>query len=301
MSLKSFINKRLHPFKVFREMLDVKEAEINARISELREETLRDRAIHCTEQGISDEKYCEHELIVSLTTHGRRIYDVCLAIESIMQGSLLPNRLILWLSEDFKGKPLPRTLQNQMKRGLEIRYCKDIGPYTKLVPSIKHFPNAVIVTIDDDIFYSQEMLEGLLLSYLSKPHAIHAYRIHNMTFDENGNLKSYMDWQFEVSCAEHPFFTGCGGVLYPPNSLPKETLNEEVFMSICQYADDVWFNAMAKMNNTKIVKVDTHSSNNVDYRPLVHIQERGLCEENTNPLSCRNDEQIKAVFLKYNL
>lgn len=301
MSFKSFIYKRLHPFKVFREMLDVKEAEINARICELREETLRDRAIHCTEQGISDEKYCEHELIVSLTTHGRRIYDVCLAIESIMQGSLLPNRLILWLSEDFKEKPLPRTLQNQIKRGLEIRYCKDILSYKKLIPSLSLFPNAVVVTIDDDLIYSQEMLEGLLLSYLNEPNAIHAYRIHNMTFDENGDLKSYMDWQFEASVADYPFFTGGGGTLYPPNSLPKETLNEEVFMSICQYADDVWFNAMAKMNKTKIVKVDTHSSNNVDYRPLMHIQERGLCEENTNPLSCRNDEQIKAVFLKYNL
>lgn len=301
MSLKSFIYKRLHPFKVFREMLETKETEVAAKIKELREEALRDRAIHCNEKGVSDEKYCEHELIVSLTTYGRRIYDVCLAIESIMQGSLLPNRLILWLDENLKGNPLPRTLQNQMKRGLEIRYCKDIGPYTKLVPTIKHFPNAVIVTIDDDMIYSQEMLEGLLLSYLSEPNAIHAYRIHNMTFDEEGGLKSYMDWQFEVSVAEHPFFTGCGGVLYPPHSLPNEILNEEVFMGICQYADDVWFNAMAKLNDTKIVKVDTRSSKNVEYMPLLKVQEKGLSEENTNPYSCRNDEQIKAVFSRYNL
>lgn len=301
MSLKSFIYKRLHPFKVFREILDAKEAKITTKFYEMREEILRDRAIHCVEQGISGEKYCEYELIVSLTTHGRRIYDVCLAIESIMQGSLLPNRLILWLSKDLKGKPLPCTLQNQMKRGLEIQYVTDIGPYTKLIPAIKYFPNAVVVTIDDDMIYSQEMLEGLLLSYLSEPNAIHAYRIHNMTFEENGDLKSYMDWKFEVSRAEHPFFTGCGGVLYPPNSLPKETLNEEVFMDICQYADDVWFNAMAKLNNTKIIKVDTRSSKQVVYVPLVDVQESGLSEENTNPLSCRNDEQIKAVFTKYNL
>lgn len=266
-----------------------------------RENSLRDTAIHCTERGISDEKYCEHELIVSLTTHGRRIYDVCLAIESIMQGSLLPNRLILWLGENFQNKPLPRTLQNQMKRGLEIRYCKDIGPFTKLVPALKQFPNAVIVTIDDDMIYSQEMLEGLLLSYLSEPNAIHAYRIHNMTYDENGCLKSYINWQLEASVIEHPFFTGVGGVLYPPFTLHVEVMKENVFLQICKYADDVWFNAMAMLNNTRIVKVDSHSKKNIDYVPLLNVQETGLSEENTNPNSCRNDEQIKAVFAKYNL
>lgn len=277
-------------------MMDAKVAEVTASINEMREYTLRDSAIHCTVQGISDEKYCDHELIVSLTTHGRRIYDVCLAVESIMQGSMLPNRIILWLGEEFQDIVLPRTLQNQMKRGLEIRYCKDLGPYTKLIPALTQYPDAIIVTIDDDVIYSQEMLEGLYVSYLSNPNAIHANRIHDMTFNKDGSLKSYLDWRQEVSEAQHPFFTGCSGVLYPPSVLPTETINDQAFLQICRYADDVWFNAMAILNDVKIVKVNTCASAGVD---VMTVRELGLCKENTNHTSCRNDVQIKSVFSKY--
>ena len=52
-------------------------------------------------------------MIVTLTTFGQRLNDVYLAIESIMQGSLLPNRIILWLADDMRGKVLPVTLQNK--------------------------------------------------------------------------------------------------------------------------------------------------------------------------------------------
>lgn len=299
MKLPSCLYKRVHLFKTIREMMDSKVAEVTAIVSELRENVLRDKAIHCTELGVSQERYCEYELIVSLTTYGHRIYDVCLAIESIMQGSLLPNRIVLWLGEDFKGRTLPRALQNQVNRGLEIQFCRDMMSYKKLIPSLNRYPNAIIVTIDDDMIYSQEMLEGLFQSYQCAPQAIHANRLHNMTFSENGNLKSYLEWEQEVSVAKHPFFTTGGGVLFPPNSLPNETLNEAVFTQICGFADDVWFNAMAILNNTKIVKVETRSPKGTEYYPLISVREQGLWEENTNSNYCRNDEQIKAVFTKY--
>ena len=117
-------------------------------------EELTEKALFSKELGINREKVCEHEVIVSLTTYGKRLYDVYLPIESIMQGSLKPNRIILWISEDLKGKELPITLQRQQKRGLDIRYCKDIRSYTKLVPALKCFPNACIITIDDDLIYN---------------------------------------------------------------------------------------------------------------------------------------------------
>lgn len=304
MSLKTAISKRIHLFKTIRVMMDSRMADLDMKLVKFREDVLRDRAIHCTSRGVSDEKYCDHELIVSLTTYGQRIYDVCLAIESIMQGSLLPNKLILWLGEEFEGKVLPRTLQSQVKRGLEIKYTKDIGSYKKLIPALIQYPGSVIVTIDDDMMYTQEMLEGLLLSYMQNPTAIHANRIHEMTFDENGSLKSYLDWKQEVSYKEvisHPFFTTGGGVLFPPQSLSQETLNEAVFMDICPKADDVWLNAMAILNGTKVIKVNTNNESGEEYVPLSNVREVGLCEDNTNSLSPRNDEQIKAVFNRFGI
>lgn len=94
---------------------------------------LMTQALSCSESGTSAERYADHEIIVSLTSHGRRIFDVSVAIESIMQGTVKPNRIVLWLSEQMRGKSLPVVLQRQMARGLEVAFCKDIGSHTKLI------------------------------------------------------------------------------------------------------------------------------------------------------------------------
>jgi len=72
-------------------------------------------------------------LIVSLTTIPERIDRVYLAIETLLQQSVKPDYLILWLSEsDFSDEYLKSTnhatrrLLNQKNRGLKIELCKDI-------------------------------------------------------------------------------------------------------------------------------------------------------------------------------
>ena len=42
--------------------------------------------------GVSSDKYCDTEIVVSLTTYGRRLYDVCYTIESLMQQTCPPKQ-----------------------------------------------------------------------------------------------------------------------------------------------------------------------------------------------------------------
>lgn len=273
-------------------------------VSQNRMDYLRDKTLNSHESGISDEKCCESELVVSLTTFGKRIYDVYLAIESIMQGSIKPNRIILWLSEEeFKGKPLPRTLELQRKRGLQVEYCEDIRSYKKLIPTLKLYPDSCIVTIDDDVMCEFDVVERLLNSHLNHPNAVCACRMHEVKLDENGRLKGYLDWNWDiVKCDKASsllFPTGVGGVLYPPHCLPDEVLNEKVFMSICPYADDVWLYAMELMHGTPAVK--TYTGKKYYFVDIPSYAINSLSAQNTNAANCRNDVQIKAVFDKYQL
>lgn len=266
---------------------------------------LEDKVLNSNELGVTGEKLCENEVVVSLTTYGVRIHKVYLAIESIMQGSVKPNRIVLWLSEEeFKEKPLPVSLQKQIKRGLQIEYCSDIKSFKKLIPSLKMFPNACVVTIDDDIIYDFDLLEKLLLTHKSTPNSVCANRIHRMKLDENNMPISYINWDWCVNEYEHNklhFLTGGGGVLYPPHVFTDKVFNEEVFMDICKYADDVWFNAMLLLNNIPIIKSYTNSSCGQDYVDISEVQYVGLCHENTNAENCRNDIQINAVWKKYKI
>ncbi len=44
---------------------------------------LEDKILHSTEPGVSSERYCDHDIVISLTTYGRRLEDVCFTIESL--------------------------------------------------------------------------------------------------------------------------------------------------------------------------------------------------------------------------
>ena len=112
-----------------------------------------------------------------------------------------------------------------------------------------------------------------------------------------------MKWKAHISengAHRLNFFTGVGGVLYPPGSLDEEVYNETTFVSICEYADDVWFNAMALKKGTLVNKVYTRNSSGDDYLLNVEVQDVGLVNLNTKG-EMLNDTQIKAVFSKYDL
>ncbi len=260
-------------------------------------------ALHSQENGVIESSLEGTELIVSLTTHGRRLYEVYLAIESIMQGSVKPNRIVLWLSNDLQGEQLPLTLLNQTKRGLVVKYSEDFGPYTKLVPALTEYPDSIIVTIDDDILYPYDTLELLFSAYQKHPHCICANRIMDIKLDNHGNPTSLPLWkelEDKERISKYNFFEGVGGVLYPPHCFDSEVLNQSVFSSICPTADDVWFNCMALLSKTSVVHANHHYSR---FPLLINesVQDSALWRINNSNKNTPNDNQLRAVMKKYNL
>ena len=147
---------------------------------------LRDKTINSITQGVSTEKSCDNDVVVSLTTFGNRIHNVHLAIESIMQGTVKPNKIVLWLAEDeFKNKNLPKTLQLQQERGLEIEYCQDLRSYKKLIPSLSKYSDSCIITIDDDAMYEYDLIERLINTHIDNPDKICACRMHRIVLGKD--------------------------------------------------------------------------------------------------------------------
>lgn len=289
--LKSFVDDRLKANSIMS-------------LSDYLEFKYTQMVLHSAEMGISKEVYVPNrQIIVSLTSHGKRILDAFMAIETIMQGTIKPNRIILWLPEEEKVTSC--YLENQIKRGLEIRYVKDLGPHTKLIPALREFPEDIIVTIDDDIFYKPDMIENLLQAHYQDSSSILANRVAVMTIDNNGKLESYLKWQhinYLHDITRRNVIIGVEGCLYPPHSLSDEIFNEAAIRELCPTADDIWFTAMAILKGTNIVHVDCRYENGFAGGVAnIRMQRSGLVYLNENPRECRNDIQIRAVFNKYNL
>jgi hypothetical protein len=258
--------------------------------------------LHSREFGVAKDIYDTNELIVSLTTYGKRLSEVYLTIETIMQQTIKPNKIVLWLGDDAKKMDIPVTLKNQQKRGLEIHYCEDIGSYTKLIPSLQKFPGSIIITIDDDCLYNFDIIENLYGAYKNNPSQIYALRLHRMKIRSSHRLEKYSNWvwgyeNFDASPLNFP--TGVGGVLYPPHCFAKEVFNKDVYLSICKYADDVWFKATSLMNGFISQKAYTHNKNGNDFLINDNVQDITLAKQNND--KSMNDIQLKAVFDKYDL
>lgn len=245
-----------------------------------------------------------HRLIVSLTSYGRRVYSVYYTIISLLRQTQKPDMIILWLDdENWSAEKLPKSLKRLCKYGLTIKYCKDIKSYKKLIPTLQQYPDALIVTCDDDIYYRKDMVERLVAAYTKDPTKIYAHRAHLVSFDNLGSLQSYNFWPEEISDrkGKQVFPTSGGGTLYTKKLLYKDMCNEKLFTLLAPKADDVWNYFMGLLQHTENVVLPYKG---YIYLPLdVFYQffhrSSNLAYENYN--ECMNDVQIKAIMDYYNL
>lgn len=258
-----------------------------------------------TQRGVREEERTHPRLIVSLTSYPERMYDLHFCLYSLLNQTLKPDMVILWLArEEFPNgeNDISKKVLNLKKNGLTIKWCKNIRSYKKLIPALEEYPQDIIVTADDDIFYPQNWLEKLYTSYIKNPQNIHCHRAHKITFDKNSRIEPYQNWRKcidDKTLSFNNFSTTGGGVLYPPKCLYKDVLNEDYFTKLAPEADDIWFWAMAVMNNTKIRVIENPFNQIVYTNPA---REQRIYDETTlYSKNCAggNDEQLKAVLAQY--
>ena len=256
-----------------------------------------------SENSIVDSNRRNKELIVSLTTYNKRIYDVALVIESIGRQTIKANRVILWLDEgEFKVQNLPVTLKNLSKRGLDIRFCPNLRSYKKLVPTLELFNNADIITVDDDIIYPLDMIEDLVTASIKYPNCVVAHHVHKMVYDKKGKLMPYNDWVKDFS-EQIPSYEnvaiGVGGVFYPAGSLSPICVEHKLFERLAPNADDIWFKAMSTLNKYKTVRSNTRTGFNSRFTDIPLSQDIALF--NSNMKHGENNIQIENTFKYFKL
>lgn len=199
-----------------------------------------------------------NNIIISLTSYPARIDVVHNTIQSLLKQTLKADKVILWLAEEQfpnKEKDLPQTLLELQNNFFEIRWCNDIRSYKKLIPSLKLHPDKIIITCDDDVIYDEDCVKLLYDAYKKDSKSVWCHRGHYMLFDKNREIKPYKQWYRCINTHKPSFNilqTGVGAVLYPPKCFHSDILNEDLFMNLAYDADDIWFWAMALLNDTKV-------------------------------------------------
>lgn len=235
-------------------------------------------------------------LIVSLTSYPPRYPSLLPTLKCLLTQSMRPDLVILWVTPE-DAKQLPNNIIALKSKGLEIRkYPDDLGPYKKIIPTLQIYPDAFIVTADDDIYYERNWLKKLVQTWTGNTKQIVCHRAHKITLDDNGIPKPYTKWEHDISGptkSAHIFPTGVGGVLYPPGCFSPEVLDTHKFMQLSPKADDVWLYFMARQQGCIFLKTPGKMPI-IDWKGS---QEIGLLHENL--YNHANDQKITNMIHSY--
>ena len=246
----------------------------------------------------------EQKVIVSLTSFPEAIPYAVQAIRSILNGLVLPDKIILYLdTQKFPGEVLPAELEALKAESpiFEVRFDPaEIRSYKKLIPALRDFPEDIIVTIDDDIDYPCHLLRDLLRLHKRLPDAIIAHRVRRMKlsapYSEWRKYKWY-DFIFKKIHRNHlAMQTGVGGVLYPPHSLDERMLDPKLFMEMAPTVDDVWFWAAAVSKGTYVIPLPNGQRT---ARGVGKPSELSLMSVNLHPADDKNRKALDRIMERY--
>ncbi|SHJ13766.1 glycosyltransferase [Pseudobutyrivibrio xylanivorans] len=251
--------------------------------------------------GVDD----KNNIIVSLTTYPARINTVGVTIESLLNQSYKPKKVLLYLSkEQFPEElnELPKKLVKLQKRGLEIVFVEDdLKPHKKYYYALQEYPNDLIITADDDIFYPEGHIERLVSTSKMFPNAVICNRSHRitMTNDLHG-FEPYNSWKEILTDAPDELTVpiGCNGVLYKREFFDEELFDIEKIKKNSLYTDDLWLKVMELNNGIKAY--------NCVEEPLVYFdnifnKNTGLWHTNASEQNNRNDEVWNELVKEYRL
>ena len=246
-----------------------------------------------------------HSITVSLTSFPRRMHELKYTLFSLARQTLQPDRIVLWLShEEFPQHEddIALSLLTLIRRWkIDIRWVSNLRSYKKIIPALQEYPDDIIVTADDDIYYHEEWLAELYEEYLQHGNIV-AHRVQRVLFDGDGSLQPSNAWPYaeDGSLSYLNIATGVGGVLYFPGCFHSDVTDVEKFLRLCPTADDLWLWAMEILAGQMIRKTAAPRRELVCVNPLREFspdpKEHLMAE---NMFYGGNDRQLHQLMREY--
>lgn len=201
-------------------------------------------------------------LPISITSISTRLDLLVRTLRILLNQTLKPSGIYVYLSRESYGlddgcKELPKDLKLFFATEplLHLRWTENTGPYRKLLPFAKEFPDTPVLVLDDDTKYLPTLVER----------AWKLWNEHKCCITFRATIldlsTAYMTWPNASGKKAITLFTkGNGGVLYQTSWFQNPRIQDSLkYLEVAPLADDVWFNAWRIQQNIECY-CDTESS-----------------------------------------
>lgn len=245
----------------------------------------------------------DKRVIISLTSFPKRFDQLVLTIKSIILQKTTPNKIVVYLGSDTKIDDITPKMRELEKYGVEYRIDRNLNlkGHKKYFYALKEFKDYLVITIDDDIIFPNNMISELLRCYEKNPTAVCARRVHKIT-QKKGQILPYDLWDKEYLLKKKPsnrlIATTGAGTLYSPfviSHLVNDTFDSKRIINLCLEADDIWMKCMELLSSIKVVLADVKVMGT-----FIDVDEEyTLMKENVG--NRKNDEFLKKVIKNYDI
>ena len=232
--------------------------------------------------------------IVSLTSTPARFGFLHRVLSNLNEQSVQPREIHLNIPRESYSR-LPDNL-SAISPALKVYQTRDLGPATKLLPTLARNRELPVITLDDDADYPLTLLESLWSAHKQFPSAVIAKYCKLIPAHHAVRWIPYRFWpivtNYSIQPARFLLPIGAEGVLYPPGSLPPSYFNEKELREISYRTDDLWNWAHLSLGDTAVVSLPLGKR----ARRLEGSISTGLWELNRKKYNSENFRQLLSQY-----
>lgn len=251
--------------------------------------------------GLNKDTQRKSKVIISLTSYDKRFTTLPLCLKSLLKQTVMPDKIILYLAEKDSSS-ITKQMKELKQFGIEIVIVEgDLKPHKKYYYAMRDYPNAIVITVDDDVIYDKNLVRRLLLAHNNHPKTVIADRARLIKTSESG-FSAYNSWELAKDVSKPSLellATGVGGILYPPHVLDTDLLLSVQHITKYISVDDLWLKAVEILSNTPTMT----SVNNCKHSQYIdiHSSNQDSALSNTNVIKNENDKYWMQLDKEFNL
>jgi hypothetical protein len=221
----------------------------------------------------------ENKINICLTTISLRYYLLEKTLKNLLNQIISANITVFYSNEGFLfDEGIPDEKINYFKKlFLCINFIKvpNIGSFRKLIYALKYYPNSIIITVDDDTIYDNQLVEKMLNEY-NKYKCIICGRARLYNFEDS---KTIEELEMIDTCNEELLNIlpeGSGGILYHSSFFDDNFINDDYKRDIFtknNYLllknDDIYFRYYTLKKNIKVKKININYT--TKYKKMISL------------------------------